>query len=210
MSSIVFANGKGGVGKTTLSLGVILALARSGFKVAFTDADRQSTLTSSINFLRNSDPLDGVFPDAARAAVHHTIVDAPPRLDQSERAFHHAMQRAGVVCFPCTPSFPDLWSTVDSIRHLQTLYPDPDYVIALNRVDYRTSLAAQVRLKLDAEGLPVSVLKTEIPALTAFTNLPVFGWPEIQKSSRARTAILDLSLELKAHADALSIANVPS
>lgn len=188
-TTIVFANGKGGVGKTTLSLAVTLCLASRGKRIAFRDTDRQSTLTASLHQIEASLPAGLIKPFRPRSDADFVIVDAPPRLDQTERAFHDAMTSASLVCFPCAPALPDLWTTADTVRGLQTLYPTAAYTIALNRVDYRTSFVRHVRDLIEKEQLPAAVLDSEIPALTAFSNLPAFGWSEIQRNRRALDAI---------------------
>lgn len=206
MSTIAFVNGKGGSGKTTLALSFILALAESGHFVSFNDADAQRTLTAALDMIRaqtgangGAEAFDRITPIEARASVHHTVIDSPPRLGSHERALHHALPSADVVILPCTPSFPDIWSTIDSLKELRTLYPKPKYAIALTRVDARTAFAHAIRDNLAAENLGVPILKAEIPQLACFGVLPMFGWKRLTQP--AQKAVTDLALEILALAE---------
>jgi chromosome partitioning protein len=205
MSTIAFVNGKGGTGKTTIALGVALALAHKGYKVAWHDADGQRSLTQAFAMLERVGELglQNLTPHTERKPVHHTIVDSPPRLDYSERQLHEALRLASVVCLPCTPAWTDLWTTADSVKHLKKLYPAAVFVIALNRVDVRTSMAQLIREKIQEEDLPAVILKTEIPQLAAYTHLPAFGFTPLPV--KAREALTALALELKSFAEQPSV-----
>ncbi|KRB80859.1 ATPase [Sphingomonas sp. Root710] len=123
---IVFANEKGGSGKSTTAVHVAVALATAGKRVATIDLDtRQRTLA---RYLENRvatqqrtgvtlptpasetfDPARGhVLPDmiAAFAADHDVVViDTPGRDDEHARA---AIERADTLVTPINDSFIDL------------------------------------------------------------------------------------------------------
>jgi chromosome partitioning protein len=201
MTSIVFGNGKGGVGKSTLSLGVALALAVKGFKIAARDTDSQNSFTNSLQRIAGTPGASNITDYRLNRPVHLTICDGPPRVDQTERAFHDAMRTATMACFPCGPSFIDLWSTKDSVDALKPMYPKAQFVVVLNQIDRRTAMSRIIRQKIQMEMPSIQLLDTEIPRLACLTNLSSFGWDETNKD--AREALFNLALELKSRTDAL-------
>jgi cellulose biosynthesis protein BcsQ len=107
MPTVVFANRKGGVGKTLSTLYTGRWLARAGRDVTLVDLDPQKSLWDIAALLGRS---DGVFtrrlriaPDsgipATDGARSWTLVDTPPALDGSLPA----LQRSDYIVVPVIP-----------------------------------------------------------------------------------------------------------
>ncbi len=63
---IAITNQKGGVGKTTTTVNLGVALARAGNRVLLVDADPQASLTASLN-VRDPDQLDVTIASVMKA-----------------------------------------------------------------------------------------------------------------------------------------------
>ena len=80
--TVAICNQKGGVGKTTTTISLGVALARQGKRVLLVDADPQADLTTSLGWYNSDDMtvtlssmLEGLIhdkePDAREAILHH-------------------------------------------------------------------------------------------------------------------------------------------
>ncbi|HEX8091581.1 MAG TPA: ParA family protein [Blastocatellia bacterium] len=90
MKTIVFANNKGGCGKTTCALNVAVALANKGFRVLAVDIDPQGNLSAALGADLNSldDPEDALYRRTslrllldAQADYSNFLLSARRRLD---------------------------------------------------------------------------------------------------------------------------------
>lgn len=115
-------NQKGGVGKTTLSVGLAAELARRGNRVLLIDADPQG---SALDWAaaREGEPL---FPVVGlpRPTVHkevrqigqgydYVIIDGPPRVTDLARS---AILASDAVLVPVQPSPYDLWAANEIVE----------------------------------------------------------------------------------------------
>lgn len=145
-----FANQKGGVGKSTLSVHSTVWLSQKGFKIAHVDADVQS---SSTLWLREAAPEIPVFrlvtPDdvlnqlpSIQAEYDHVIVDGPAGLSEVTRAVLLLVDRAFL---PCGPSVLDLWAAseaVNVLRQVQRIRKGPPHAILVpNKLKSRQRLS---------------------------------------------------------------------
>jgi chromosome partitioning protein len=105
---LVFASGKGGTSKTTLSLALADVWAESGARVALVDADPQAGLTTAAGCEPPADPLE-----AEPVAVHGvTLYRGGRALAGASVAEHRARIAAAtagadVVLVDCSPALTD-------------------------------------------------------------------------------------------------------
>ena len=115
-------NQKGGVGKTTLSIGIAAELARQGARVLLIDADPQG---SSLDWAaaREGAALFSIV-GLPRATIHkeienlrqnydHVVIDGPPRVTDLARS---AIMASDIVVIPVQPSPYDIWAADDVVK----------------------------------------------------------------------------------------------
>ena len=115
-------NQKGGVGKTTLSIGIAAELARQGARVLLIDADPQG---SSLDWAaaREGAALFSIV-GLPRATIHkeienlrqnydHVVIDGPPRVTDLARS---AIMASDVVVIPVQPSPYDIWAADEVVK----------------------------------------------------------------------------------------------
>jgi len=162
---IAVVNQKGGVGKTTLAVHLAAWHLEQGRRVAFIDADGQSSATRWLS--GGGFPIElttEVRPDpiieAARAfeTTHDVIIaDGPASLAESTRAL---LLVADFALVPCGVTVPELESTVETIRMIQTARmvrkaQEPRAALVLTRVrSDRFVLSREAREASQSLGLP--------------------------------------------------------
>lgn len=115
-------NQKGGVGKTTISIGIAAELARQGARVLLIDADPQG---SSLDWAaaREGAALFSIV-GLPRATIHkeienlrqnydHVVIDGPPRVTDLARS---AIMASDIVVIPVQPSPYDIWAADDVVK----------------------------------------------------------------------------------------------
>jgi chromosome partitioning protein len=182
---ITFCNGKGGAGKTTLSILLGCALADAGRHVAFLDRDPQQTATRWIQETKPALAL--AQPDTAYDAL---IIDTPPRLDSS--AVHESLARADKIVLVSSPSPADLWTSQDTVRVIREHYRKDKAALLFNQVQRQTLLARELEPLAARIGLPA--LHHQIGRRQCYQHALLLGWKALDAT--AREEILQVALEI--------------
>jgi chromosome partitioning protein len=183
--NILLCNGKGGTGKTTLSVLLAHALAESGKTVAVCDRDPQGTATkwlkecegSKVRLYEEGGQYDAVF------------VDTPPRLD----LLNGTVSSSAVAVIVCSPSPADLWTTRDTAEAIKPhLGPNTKLRLLFNAVTPNTLLSRD--LPDLAKRIGVQALTTTIGRRQCYQHAALIGWQALD--SAAREDIFKAALEL--------------
>jgi chromosome partitioning protein len=182
---ITFCNGKGGAGKTTLSILLGCALADVGRRVAFLDRDPQQTATRWIKETKPAIVLaePGVSYDAL-------IIDTPPRLDSS--LVHESLAQADKVMLVSSPSPADLWTSQDTVSVIRAHYKKEKAALLFNQVQRQTLLARELAPLAERIGLPA--LTHQVARRQCYQHAMVLGWKALD--GPAREEILQVALEI--------------
>ena len=182
---IVIANGKGGTGKTTITVLLAHALAEAGRRVAIIDRDAQATATRWIQSLDDT-PVEIHNP---REAYDVTITDTPPRLD----ALAGTLSDCDIALIVSSPSPADLWTTHDTAEAITRHLPDQARLrLVFNGVRPNTVLSRE--LPTMAKRIGVKALKASVSRRQCYQHAALMGWQALDKP--AKDEIFNVALEI--------------
>jgi chromosome partitioning protein len=182
VKTISFVSGKGGTGKTTLTLLLGLALLRCGRRVRFVDLDPQRSLDGLLRLQGLESALNAEF----------TLVDTAPRLESEEVA--RAIRAADVVCIPTRPGLVDLSVTVNTSKLVAKLLPkEAKALIVLNQVRRGTTASKEAEA-LDPGEFAVPICGTSIALRECIQRAMRLGWKALDEA--ASNEILSFALSL--------------
>ena len=161
---IAVLNQKGGVGKTTLSVHIAMAMAMDGQRTLLVDADpqgsaldwsasRQDVAVFSVVGLPKAS-LHKELPSIARD-YGTVVIDGPPRVNELARS---AIMASDVVLIPVQPSPYDVWAAkdiVDLLREAATFKPNLKHAFVINRKIVNTAIGRDVKDALAGYSIPV-------------------------------------------------------
>jgi chromosome partitioning protein len=173
---VTFCNQKGGVGKTSTTVQVGMAMKQAGHHVGLIDLDPQQTATQWAGM---SAGLEMAQPGKSYALI---LVDTPSRLDAPELLAN--LRDSDVVVLVTSPSPADLWSSkaaVDVIkRHARK---NCKVRILFNKVQRNTRLGNE--LELMAKQIGLEAFKNTISQRQMYQHAMLDGWaaltPEAEK-----------------------------
>jgi chromosome partitioning protein len=182
---ITFCNGKGGAGKTTLSILLGCALADAGRRVAFIDRDPQKTAT---RWIRETNPAIAIAnPDENYDAI---IVDTPPQLDSP--LLRESLLQADKVMLVSSPSPADLWTSQATAGLVRMHHGKGKAALLFNQVQRHTVLARDLNPMAASIGLPA--LRNSVARRQCYQHALLLGWKALD--GPAREEILQVALEI--------------
>lgn len=199
MTMIVFANQKGGVGKSTLSVHATVWLFEQGFRVALLDTDQQR---SSSQWLAEAEPAvtvqtantpDDCLQRAHELAEGHDVVvgDGPGGLDDVSRTL---LLLTDLAVFPISPSILDLRSVSQAtaiLRYAQGINRGrPEGRLVLNRIRARETISRELRDA--APHLGVAVTSAAVRDLQAFRDAAQQGTVVSRMKRKGEQAAKDI------------------
>lgn len=186
--TITLCNGKGGSGKTTLSVLLGAALVEAGHTVALLDTDPQHTATRWIEEIGG---LELAVPGKEYGAL---FIDTAPRLESKE--VKDAIQRADVVVLVTSPSPADLFTSRDTATLIHREGAKSRAHILFNQVQPGTILARDLNDMAERIGLPA--FKNTLRRRQAYQHAVLMGWKSL--GGEAREELFKVALEIVASA----------
>jgi chromosome partitioning protein len=197
---IVFANTKGGVGKSTLAVHLAVWLHDRGAKVALLDCDKQR---SSSEWISEAEPritlAVGNTPEevASLAKVLHrshdfVVGDGPGGLDDLSRTL---LLLADLALFPISPSILDLRSVAQAtaiLKYAQSINGGrPEGTLVLNKMKKRDTISRELQAAAPQLGLVVA--RSLVRDLQMYRDAAQQGTAVTRMKSRARQAAAELA-----------------
>lgn len=182
--TIALCNGKGGSGKTTVTILIASALAEAGHDVAVLDTDPQKTATRWI------EETGGLALAKNGKQYSALLIDTPPRLESQQVS--DAVSRADVVVVVSSPSPADLFTsrdTADLVKHFKACERSR---LLFNQVQPGTLLSRD--LGDMAERIGLQRLKNQLHRRQAYQHAVLLGWKSLPLE--AREEVFKLALEI--------------
>lgn len=176
--TICFANGKGGSGKTTVTLCVAMALTEAGKRVAIADRDPQGTAGLWVQQIASE---KGPFVYDENGSYDVVLIDTPPRLDHPQ--VREAILAADKVILVTSPSPTDLWTTKATADLIKQLRPGFEKVALLfNQVQIGTMLGRQLDALAAKVGL--SAIFFFVKRRQCYQHAALMGWGALVQQAR--------------------------
>lgn len=208
MSKILaFANQKGGVGKTTLSMSVAGTLASWDLDVLVVDADLQQSASSWSTQSDEKFPADIIsLGEVGKDINAHLepyvdkydviIVDCPPSAELESN--NQILLVCDLVIVPIAPSPLDIWSAIRTVEQTitaaQKINTELEGRLVLNQYLSNTSLSQLLLEAVESDEQLIPVLETRIHQRVAYRHAALAGVPVQTFKSRAQRAIYEIEM----------------
>jgi chromosome partitioning protein len=160
---IAIANGKGGTGKSTITLNLAGTLSSNNQRVYVVDADPQGSIARWAGIRRQSDPAIVVNTSPALDRRTQKVVnrydlvlfDSPPTFRKRMKA---VLATADRLIIPVTPGMADFWSTetlIEMYLEAKEKRPKLDARLLISRIDRRTKAGREFRATLEHLNIPI-------------------------------------------------------
>ena len=183
--NIAFSNGKGGVGKSTLSLLLYAALKQAKKNVAIRDWDSQGTANKSLTITK------GEKADLSKK-YELVIFDTPPSL--SHVGTTTAMTAADLILIVTSPSIADLWEAAEAGQVARTRAPGAQVRLLFNKIKKGTLQSKLISQR--AEQVAIQPLHSFLSSRECYQVALAEGWPALDAA--AREEVLQLAMEILA------------
>ena len=183
--NIAICNGKGGTGKTTVTVLLAHALAEAGRRTAVLDLDPQRTAAKWLRECESS-KVSEYEPGQEYDAL---VVDTPPRLD----ALARPLASCSIALLVSSPSPADLWTTRETAEAVRPLLPHGSKLrLLFNGVQSHTVLARE--LPHLAKRIGVTALSSTISRRQVYQHAALLGWSALDAA--AKEELYKVALEL--------------
>ena len=182
--TITLCNGKGGSGKTTLSVLLGSALVEAGHQVALLDTDPQHTATRWI------EEIGGLELATAGREYGALFIDTAPRLETKE--VKDSIRKADVVVLVTSPSPADLFTSRDTASLIVAEGAKDRAFVLFNQVQPGTILARDLEDMAARIGLPA--FKNTLRRRQAYQHAVLMGWKSL--GNEAREELFKVALEI--------------
>jgi chromosome partitioning protein len=197
---LVFANTKGGVGKSTLAVHLAVWLHDRGFKTALLDGDKQRSSSEWLAEaepkieIRTADTPDECVLEARRLMriAKYVVADGPAGLDDISRAL---LILADAAFLPVTPSILDIRSVQHATSTLQKARGinagRPEWFLVLNKIRRRDTISNELRAA--APQLGIRAAKHAVRDLQAFRDAAQQATVVTRMGQKAAPASADIT-----------------
>ncbi|MCX8515044.1 MAG: AAA family ATPase [Burkholderiales bacterium] len=178
---IVITNQKGGCGKTTVTMNLVPAFVKNGFKVLIVDGDPQGTATRWASAASDNNPypapvigLSNTNDKAHNEIKKHIhnydyiIVDCPPAAD-SEFS-QSALLVADLALVPIKPTPPDLWAAVGIKKVINSVLVQNENLISKLVISMRQTNSMNNEVLSILKDFGIEMLNSNIFQRTAYTQ----------------------------------------
>jgi chromosome partitioning protein len=186
---------KGGSGKTTLSLNLAVAAARSGLAAAIIDLDPQANAANWRDRRTGENPAVVSAPpsrirptlDAARAAgARFVVIDTPGKADAGAIA---AASASDLVLIPVSPQMFSIETLPGVFQLVQAASPSPPAWVILNNVHPLAVAQAAALKKMIAETYGVPVVPFHLSHLGIYGSSSDGGTTPLEAEPKSRAAL---------------------
>lgn len=186
MKHIALLNGKGGTGKTTLTMLLAYGLSAAGRRVAVMDLDPQGTATKW--FIGREDHEVKLYKEGE--TYDHIMIDTPPIMGGEEQL--RAIKMADLIIVPSSPSPADLYTSQDTAALLEREGVTSISRLLFNQVQANTVLARE--LDQIAELIKLPVLQNRLKLRQAYQKAVLLGWGAL--ANEAKAEVFKVAIEI--------------